>query len=158
MHPYPASECGVVAATEQILARSDHAALLLRVAVANTTGLQLAMTALLRDPADERWHDDVTSTTGDGLEMNVSWNDPSDGHWTPVAVSRYDSHPAMSLIAAGGGGAHYEITLWLSPLPDAGGTLRIYTRWLRLNIIESSASIQIPTRRAIKARAQRLWS
>ena len=82
MLPYPDDEIGLVVASEQLLGRSDQAALILRVAVAYTAGVRLAMSALLRDEAGARWNDDMTSANGDGLELAVRWSDDRDGPTT----------------------------------------------------------------------------
>ena len=60
-------------------------------------------------------------------------------------------------IIAGGGGTHYDLVVWLSPLRDAGGALDLTVDWRRVNVNGASGQILIPTQAVLRNKSQMLW-
>jgi hypothetical protein len=161
MNPNPPAdhERGVVVAGEQLLARSDHAAVILRTAVAYTTGVRFTMTALLRTEADgQAWHDAVMSSGPAGLQLAFQWHELPTPPLHPACSAIYDEDISRSPIVAGGGGTHYEIALWLSPLRPQGGALDVYVSWQQFAIPLVATSIPVPDRAHLADNVQQLWT
>jgi hypothetical protein len=157
-NPPADNECGVVVAAERLLGRSDRAAVILRTAVAYTSGARLALTALLRDEADgDAWHDVVTSPGPDGLLLGFQWHPSPPAPLRPPCVPDYGLDIVASPIGAGGGGTHFTITLWVSPLRPEGGDLDLHLSWGRFGI-ETVTAIAIPDSGTLRAKALILWS
>lgn len=159
MQPQPENEIGQVAASEQMLGRGDLAAIVMRLAVVYTTGVRITLSALTRQDNDLHWHDDVAGDrTTQGLLLALTWDDrataqPEYG----VARTRNDRDLSRIPISAGGGGTHYDITVWVSPIRATGGLLHLHLTWLRLGITAAHGSVPIPTRRQLASRRQLLW-
>ncbi len=162
MNPVANNEVGLVVASEHLLGRSDRAGIILRVAVAYSAGVRLAISAVTKVDNDPHWHDDVVGAGPDGVLFGAAW----EGEALPR------DHPAMRAIAlpeqatelawmpliAGGGGNHYDVTLWLSPLRTEGGKITLTFSWTRLAIAAFSYALGTPTQRELRRRVLRLWS
>jgi hypothetical protein len=158
-------EIGLVVASEQLLGRSDRAAIILRVAVAYPTGIRLATSAVTRIESDANWNDDIADNGPDGIALGAWWTDTTDvtgvpsnaGFRTPLIVPDQEAEITRVPIQAGGGGNRYEITLWLTPLRPAGGRLRLAVAWPRLEIVNTHHDIEVPSREDLQDRATALW-
>jgi hypothetical protein len=153
---YPPNECGTVVGTEQVVTRSDHAALILRVAVAFSGGMRLEFTAMSRDervPLD--WVSEMTAV-GAGIELAIGKPDQGEPELTPILIFQYGDNSERTLVSAGGGDQHYEIVLWFAPLP-AAGELVLSGRWLNKQAVVGSVTLEIPTQSEVRERATMLW-
>ncbi len=160
MEPLAISEAGLVVASEHVLGRSDQAAVILRVAVAYATGLRVNMSAVTKASNEDHWHDDLTGEPG-SIAFTAIWVDehgemPADAA-TALIIPDQESELARRPVQAGGGSNNYEITQWLSPLRSAGGVVRLFLAWPRLDISVQHFDIRVPDRNDLETRTRKLW-
>jgi len=162
---------GLVPVT-RVLARSPHAAVVLRAVEAYPQGVRFALRSLItRDGLDRRaWRQLVEDVMGHGvdaspsdvLRLGVSYADGTRvvaGSVWPMPEGTPDA-PVLTLQGGGGGGSgdHYEVSndAWLWPFPPPG-PLTLHFSWTALGIPEGSIELDASAFLTARADAQTLW-
>jgi hypothetical protein len=114
-----------------------------------------------RTEADELVNDDITGDGVDRICFDAVWKGSDDamgeGFSTPIVVPDQDRELTRVPMGAGGGGYHYEISVWLSPLRTDGGTIQLAVAWPRLDVPTTITDITVPPHAELQARTQELW-
>jgi hypothetical protein len=139
----PEDELGRLLLADELAAVSDpRAALVLRSAVAYSTGVQLHLEAIVgpAEQAPSDWVSQLDGTDPDGIKAGFWFEERT----TPVPVLTHSlaTKPAWTTEGAGGGGRIHSWASWVSPLsPD--GLLHLTLSWMRYGILPTERELPL---------------
>jgi hypothetical protein len=165
----PGDLVGGVVGVEQVIGRSERAAIYLTALVAYPTGVSLTVEVMTKPGVDflafEMMHPRAHRSNGEPdpelLRIGISF--PDGRKATNLAFKRdaTDPDPQRDLLLMPGGGSsggHYsQQDYWAWPLPPAG-PVTFVCEWPALEIAESSVELDGELIRAAAERARSVWA
>lgn len=130
-------ELGRLIVADQLLAKSDTAALVLRFGIRYSSTVECRIDVLLRSSHVEAGSDLTRMITGADSDLRLGFSIPGQEPVLAIPVaSCFDRDPAFHITAAGGGSHHYNLQHEVF-VPETARDLVISTVWAERGIEES---------------------
>lgn len=156
----PDDECGITLVTDQLLARSETAAFVIRSIIVYREGVQLTLTIHTRGPIGERWNAALTGTDQANLRLAYGYAPLDLGtSFAPPLFPITDQATLRHVVMAGGGDGdrgRYQLMTWLSSSTESE-VFVVAVAWPDEEIDTTVVELRLPPPSVRQAQVVKLW-
>jgi hypothetical protein len=156
----PDDELGITLAFDQLVARSETAAFVLRSIVIYTEGVLATVTIHTRTPSNGRWTTATAGTGGTNLRLALGYPPLDlDTAFAPPLFPITDATTLRHVVVARGGDGdrgRYEITTWISS-NNPTDAFTVAVAWPDESIEPTTIDVRLPPPAEQQAKIRKIW-